>query len=105
MSMGNDIILLEQVRVASPCHAAWEAMQGDDRVRYCDQCRLDVYNLSGLEVREAAALVRQTERRLCRRFGSGTPPKPLQRGTPARSAHCLGYSARIMGCCRISRTG
>jgi hypothetical protein len=68
MSMGNDIILLEQVRVASPCSADWDEMQGDDRVRFCEQCRLNVYNLAGMEVRDAAALVRETEGRLCVRF-------------------------------------
>jgi hypothetical protein len=68
MSMGNDLILLEQVRVASPCSAAWEEMHGDDRVRFCAECQLNVYNLSAMSVPEAAAQVREKEGRVCVRF-------------------------------------
>jgi hypothetical protein len=43
-------------------------MTGDDRVRFCEHCRKNVYNLSSMSHDEAAALVRQTEGRLCVRF-------------------------------------
>src|SRR5438552_13514704 len=68
MNMGDDIILLEQLRIASPCSASWEQMRGDDRVRFCEQCRLNVYNLSAMSAAEAAALVREKEGRLCTRY-------------------------------------
>jgi hypothetical protein len=50
-------------------------MEGDDRVRFCHACRLQVYNLSALTRREAQALVDATEGRRCVRFyqrGDGT---------------------------------
>jgi hypothetical protein len=59
---------LEQVRVAAPCPAEWGRMVGDERMRYCDQCSLHVYNLSGMTKRAAEALVATTEGRLCVRF-------------------------------------
>jgi hypothetical protein len=59
---------LDQVRIASPCHADWSNMPGDDRVRFCGQCEKHVYNLSALSRREAEALVLATEERLCVRF-------------------------------------
>jgi hypothetical protein len=59
---------LEQIEVASPCHAAWDEMTGDDRARFCRQCEKHVYNLSGMTRAEAQALVNQTEGRLCVRF-------------------------------------
>src|SRR6516162_8887116 len=37
-----------RLRVASPCPADWNAMQGDDRVRFCGQCEKNVYNLSAM---------------------------------------------------------
>jgi len=37
-------LMLPQLRVASPFTAAWEMMTGDDRVRYRDLCKLNVYN-------------------------------------------------------------
>jgi hypothetical protein len=59
---------LEGVRVAAPCKADWGKMVGDERVRYCDQCSLHVYNLSGMTKREAEGLVANSEGRLCVRF-------------------------------------
>jgi hypothetical protein len=64
----RDADLLKHLRVASPCDAAWDAMEGDDLVRFCQHCRKNVYNLSGMSQREAAAFVRETEGRLCVRF-------------------------------------
>lgn len=49
--------VLEDIRVATPCPESWEAMRGDDRVRHCDRCDLDVFNLSGMTRDEAQALL------------------------------------------------
>jgi hypothetical protein len=46
-------------------------MQGDERVRYCGQCELNVYNLSGMNRAQAERLVqshRASDQRLCVRF-------------------------------------
>lgn len=59
---------LERVRVAAPCAAEWERMVGGERVRFCAQCSLNVYNLSGMTRHEAEALLTRTEGRLCVRF-------------------------------------
>ncbi|HEV8145733.1 MAG TPA: carboxypeptidase-like regulatory domain-containing protein [Bryobacteraceae bacterium] len=59
---------LDQVRIASPCRADWDAMQGDDRVRFCAECGKNVYNLSALTRPEAEALVTEKEGRMCVRF-------------------------------------
>jgi len=37
---------LDHVRIAAPCPADWDRMLGNDRVRFCGQCSLNVYNLS-----------------------------------------------------------
>jgi hypothetical protein len=57
-----------KIRIASPCHARWEDMGGDDRVRFCGQCRKNVYNLSSLTAPEAAALIAAKHGRLCVRM-------------------------------------
>lgn len=59
---------LANLKIATPCSANWDQMQGDDRVRFCAQCNLNVYNLSGLRQSEAASLINQKEGRLCVRF-------------------------------------
>jgi hypothetical protein len=60
--------LFHHLMVASPCDASWEDMEGDGLVRFCRHCHRNVYNLSGMVEREAAAWVRETEEQLCIRF-------------------------------------
>jgi hypothetical protein len=43
-------------------------MTGDERVRFCAQCNLSVYNLSDMTRSEAEALLYKSEGRLCVRF-------------------------------------
>lgn len=66
MTRKNDI--LDHVRVAAPCHQSWEGMQGDEQMRHCSSCRLNVYNLSEMTREEATDLIRKTEGRLCVRY-------------------------------------
>src|SRR3954471_17484503 len=61
-------ISLNVIRVENPCPAEWEKMHGDARVRFCDECKLHVYNLSSLTRAEAERLVAQHEGRLCVRY-------------------------------------
>jgi len=59
---------LGHVQVAAPCKADWEQMIGSDRMRFCGQCNLNVYNLSGMTRSEAESLIARNEGRLCVRF-------------------------------------
>src|SRR5437899_3777769 len=59
---------LANVSVATPCPADWDNMIGGDRVRFCGQCQLNVYNLSAMSKFEAESLIARTEGRLCVRF-------------------------------------
>ena len=73
---------LNDIRVAAPCSADWEQMLGDERVRFCSQCQLNVYNLSGMSKREAESLITQTEGRLCVRFYRRADGSILTRNCP-----------------------
>lgn len=59
---------LDNVRVAAPCSADWDSMFGNERIRFCGQCQLNVYNLSEMSKAEAERLIGQTEGRLCVRY-------------------------------------
>jgi hypothetical protein len=59
---------LKHVRVASPCKSDWDQMIGTDRVRFCGQCSLNVYNLSAMTRDEAESFIAGNEGRLCVRF-------------------------------------
>jgi hypothetical protein len=59
---------LDKIRVASPCKAGWDQMFGDERRRFCGECRMNVYNLSEMTRTEAESLLIRSEGRLCVRF-------------------------------------
>jgi hypothetical protein len=60
--------MLDDVRIAAPCKANWDAMPGDDHVRFCGQCEKNVYNLSSLSREEAEALLVAREGKMCVRL-------------------------------------
>lgn len=66
MTQQNDF--LDRMRVASPCSVGWESMSGDERVRFCEQCRLHVYNISEMTSAEVASLITKTEEQVCARI-------------------------------------
>jgi hypothetical protein len=43
-------------------------MSGDDRMRFCEECSLHVYNISEMTASEAHALISGTEGRICARL-------------------------------------
>lgn len=59
---------LNDIKIASPCKADWNEMIGNERQRFCGECKLNVYNLSGMSRDEAENLLIQSEGRLCVRF-------------------------------------
>jgi hypothetical protein len=60
--------MLDQIKIASPCSADWEQMEGNDRVRFCGECKKNVFNLSAMTRRDADALLRETNGSLCTRL-------------------------------------
>jgi hypothetical protein len=85
-----------EVRIASPCSADWNQMMGDDRVRFCPECRRNVYNFSSMTEAEVKRLVAQSEGRLCGRFyqrGDGTM---LAKNCP------VGFRGSILRAARVA---
>lgn len=58
----------EKIRIASPCSASWEEMKGNDWVRHCTECNLNVYNFSEMTWKEVERLIASHQGRLCARF-------------------------------------
>src|SRR5215471_14218962 len=56
------------IRIASPCSADWDKMSGDDRVRHCMECNLNVYNFSAMTQTEVERLLGASQGRICARF-------------------------------------
>ena len=61
----TDDALVQKLSIAAPCDVPWDSMEGDERTRFCGQCNLNVYNIAEMSTKDAAALVRKNEGRLC----------------------------------------
>jgi Carboxypeptidase regulatory-like domain/Ankyrin repeats (3 copies)/Ankyrin repeats (many copies) len=72
---------LRNLTVPSPCKADWNSMSGNDQVRFCEHCSLQVHNLSAMTRNQAERLVARSKGRLCVRYhhdAAGQPaPLPL----------------------------
>jgi hypothetical protein len=75
--------MLEQVSIAAPCSADWDSMPGTDQVRHCGQRDKNIYNLSAMTRRQAEALLRETEGRLCARLYRRADGTVLSENCPA----------------------
>ncbi|HYJ87141.1 MAG TPA: ankyrin repeat domain-containing protein [Pyrinomonadaceae bacterium] len=68
---------LHNLTIPSPCTADWNSMVGNDQVRFCEHCSLDVHNLSVMTRNQAQRLVARSNGRLCVRYHSDSRGKPL----------------------------
>jgi hypothetical protein len=104
---------LKRVRVAAPCPASWERMAGDERIRHCTLCDLNVYNFAELTGDEIRDLLARTEGRLCARLyrradgtlltkdcptGLRALRRRVSRRAAAVFAALVGASAFLTGC-------
>lgn len=89
--------LLKRVTVASPCPASWRRMTGDERVRFCAECGLNVYNLSEMSAEAAADFVRRREGRLCIRYFRRADGSMLTKDCPIGLARVRQRIAAIAG--------
>ena len=72
--MSTPRVSLEQLRVEHPCPASWDAMTGNDRVRFCEACQKRVYDLSAMPKDEAERLICEAAGRMCVRIAVPMPP-------------------------------
>jgi hypothetical protein len=68
---------LNNVTIPAPCTADWDSMVGNDQVRFCEHCTLDVHNLSLLTRNQAQRLVTRSKGRLCIRFHHDSTGRPI----------------------------
>jgi hypothetical protein len=62
---------VDQIEIRSPCTVAWDSMRsagGDGRVRFCGECRQNVYNIEMMSRGEAQRLIGMREGRVCVRI-------------------------------------
>ncbi len=54
-----------ELKISSPCPKSWDDLVGDNRIRYCGQCKLNVYNFAEMPSDEVERIVRRSEGRIC----------------------------------------
>jgi hypothetical protein len=87
---------LDIIDVAAPCRVDWDSMRGDDRVRHCGECKLNVYNISELSRKQAESLILSREGRLCARFFRRADGTILTRDCPVGLAGVRWRLARAL---------
>ncbi|MBX7221324.1 MAG: hypothetical protein K1Y36_15350 [Blastocatellia bacterium] len=90
---------LDSISIASPCTADWDQMIGNDKVRFCNQCQLNVYNFSGMSQTEALKLVQNREGRLCVRFYRRADGSVLTQNCPVGLAAFKRRVSKIASAC------
>lgn len=88
---------VDDIRIASPCRVSWEQMVGDDRVRHCGECNLNVFNLSEMTRHGAEQLIASREGRLCVRFYRRSDGTILTRDCPKGLRALRERVSRIAG--------
>lgn len=87
--------MIERVRIASPCPANCQTMTGDDRVRYCPECKLNVYNFSAMTSGEVERLIAEREGRLCARVYRRADGTILTKNCPVGFRAVLWRPSRV----------
>jgi hypothetical protein len=89
--------MLAQIGVASPCSASWESMPGDDRVRHCQACNLNVYNFAAFTEREIRELLASRRGRLCGRIYQRSDGTVLEQNCPVGIRAVTRRISRLAG--------
>lgn len=59
---------IEKIEVKTPCAEDWDAMSGNEKVRFCSHCSKSVNNLSALSRKEAMKVVKESNGNICVRY-------------------------------------
>src|SRR5688500_13618926 len=59
---------LQRLTVTSPCTQDWDSMIGNDRVRFCEHCSLQVHNISEMTRARTLRLAAKSKGRICVRY-------------------------------------
>lgn len=101
---------INKLRVASPCSVGWDTMIGDERIRRCHSCELNIYNIAEMTKSEVEDLITKREDRVCIRLYKRADGTVLTKDCPVgfrsyqkRVAHFAGATlATILGLFSVS---
>jgi hypothetical protein len=97
--------LVDSLRIASPCPAAWSRMKGDDRVRFCGTCEKHVYNIAAMSTVEVVGLIEKTEGKACVRIHLRRDGTVLTADCPVGLRSAAARRLRRLGSIAAALTG
>ena len=59
---------LDQISIAAPCPIKWDDMAGDEQIRFCALCELNVYNISEMTRTDAQTFLSNQTGKMCLRL-------------------------------------
>lgn len=90
--------LIEQIKVNKPCSESWDEMTGNDEVRFCGHCNLNVNNLSAMTRRRALKIVKKSKGGICVRYMENPVDKtPVFADKLYRITRRAGVAAGVLG--------
>lgn len=97
MSINRKKFEVNNIRVASPCSVSWETMSGDERVRRCHSCKLNIYNIAEMTSKEVENLITNREDRVCIRLYKRADGTVLTKDCPVGFRAYQKRAARFAG--------
>lgn len=88
-----------QLRITSPCNMDWDSMIGNDRVRFCEHCRLSVHNLDLASRKQVRRLIARSGDRLCVSYSA-----PVQRVPVVPTLHKIGRRTSALAAGAVTAT-
>src|ERR1051326_1392126 len=90
---------IQQLRIASPCSIERDAMIGNDRVRFCEHCRLSVYHVDSLTQKQLRRLIARSRGHVCVNY-----TRPHQTQTTLPILHKIGRRTSALAAGAFSAT-
>lgn len=97
MTMSDANRFLDDTRIASPCKASWDQMTGNNTVRFCGECKLNVYNISNMVATDAAALIARSDGGICVRLYRRKDGTVLTQDCPVGLRAAIGRATKVAG--------
>ena len=90
--------LIEQINIKEPCSESWDEMSGNDEVRFCSHCSLNVTDLSAMTRQKALKIVKKAEGGICVRYVQNPVDKtPVFADKLYRITRRAGLAAGVLG--------
>ncbi|MEP6788795.1 MAG: hypothetical protein ABJB40_10220, partial [Acidobacteriota bacterium] len=97
--MPNHANPLDSISIASPCSSNWNDMNGTERRRFCQECKLNVYNLSDMTQMEAKSFLIGSEGRVCLRVYRRSDGTVITKDCPSRAQRLKKRASNLATAC------